>query len=225
MGELAFDADRKRMSTLHWVEGRLVAFTKGAPESVVALCTRTLIHGNAVPMTPEERTQILSQSRSFAEQAYRVLAVAMRDIAHQPEHIEVETVEADLTFLGLVAMMDPPHREVPEAISKCRQAGVRVVMITGDHPLTALAIARKIGLVPDQIARFVPAPFTALGTDGYGLSDTRAALRRHFEVDASHIVVTALHQLARAHVIDARVVDDAIQDLELDREAAPPRLR
>ncbi len=160
MGELAFDADRKRMSTLHWVEGRLVAFTKGAPESVVGLCTRTLIHGQAVPMTPEERAQVLSQSRSFAEQAYRVLAVAMRDIAHQPEHIEVETVEADLTFLGLVAMMDPPHREVPEAIAKCRQAGVRVVMITGDHPLTALAIARKIGLVPDQVAQqpaeFVP---------------------------------------------------------------------
>lgn len=160
MGELAFDADRKRMSTLHWVEGRLVAFTKGAPESVVGLCTRTLIHGQAVPMTPEERAQVLSQSRSFAEQAYRVLAVAMRDIAHQPEHIEVETVEADLTFLGLVAMMDPPHREVPEAIAKCRQAGVRVVMITGDHPLTALAIARKIGLVPGQVAQqpaeFVP---------------------------------------------------------------------
>lgn len=160
MAELAFDTDRKRMSTLHWVEGRLVAFTKGAPESVVALCTRTLIHGNAVPMTPEERAQVLSQSRSFAEQAYRVLAVAMRDIVHQPEHIEVETVEADLTFLGLVAMMDPPHREVPEAIAKCRQAGVRVIMITGDHPLTALAIARKIGLVPDQVslqpAEFVP---------------------------------------------------------------------
>jgi len=76
--------------------------------------------------------------------------VAMRDVAHQPEHIEVETIEEDLTFLGLVAMMDPPHREVPEAIAKCRRAGVRVVMVTGDHPLTALAIARKIGLVPAQ---------------------------------------------------------------------------
>jgi sodium/potassium-transporting ATPase subunit alpha len=160
MGELAFDADRKRMSTLHWSEGRLVAFTKGAPESVLALCTRSLIHGQAVIMTPDERTRLLSQSRSFAEQAYRVLAVAMRDIAHQPEHIEVETVETDLTFLGLVAMMDPPHREVPDAIATCRRAGVRVVMITGDHPLTALAIARKIGLVPDQATRtttgFVP---------------------------------------------------------------------
>ncbi|MBH0187252.1 MAG: cation-transporting P-type ATPase, partial [Nitrospira sp.] len=174
MGELAFDADRKRMSTLHWVEGRLVTFTKGAPESVVALCTSTLSHGITVPMTPEVRAQVLSQSRSFAEQAYRVLAVAMRDIAHEPEHIEVETVEADLTFLGLVAMMDPPHQEVPEAIAKCRQAAVRVVMITGDHPLTALAIARKIGLVPAQVA-LQPAEFTPVieGSQLDQMSDER----------------------------------------------------
>ena len=160
MGELAFDADRKRMSTLHWSEGRLVAFTKGAPESVLPLCTKANLHGEAMPMTRDERTKILAQSRSFAEQAYRVLAVAMRDVAHQPEHIEVETIEEDLTFLGLVAMMDPPHREVPDAIAKCRQAGVRVIMITGDHPLTALAVARKIGLMPKQAtqqpANFVP---------------------------------------------------------------------
>jgi sodium/potassium-transporting ATPase subunit alpha len=151
MGELAFDADRKRMSTLHWAEGRLVAFTKGAPESVLAHCTSIRLHDDVKPMTSDERTRILNQSRLFAEQAYRVLTVAMGNVVHQPEHIEVETIETDLTFLGLVAMMDPPHREVPQAIAKCRQAGVRVVMITGDHPLTALAIARKIGLVPDQV--------------------------------------------------------------------------
>ncbi len=160
MGELAFDADRKRMSTLHWVEGRLVAFTKGAPESVLPLCTTTLVHGEAVTLTGDERTRTLKQARSFAEQAYRVLAVAMRNVAHQPEQIEPETIENDLTFLGLVAMIDPPHREVPDAVAKCRRAGVRIIMITGDHPLTALAIARKIGLVPNGLAKgstgFVP---------------------------------------------------------------------
>ena len=160
MGELAFDADRKRMSTLHWSGGHLVAFTKGAPESVLALCTHSRIHDDTKPMTPDERTRVLNQSRLFAEQAYRVLAFAMREVAHQPEHIEVDTIENDLTFLGLVAMMDPPHREVPEAITKCRGAGVRVVMVTGDHPLTALAVARKIGLVPkgtpSSSSNFVP---------------------------------------------------------------------
>ena len=160
MGELAFDADRKRMSTLHWAEGRLVAFTKGAPESVLTYCTHLQAHDGTAPMTSDDRTRILNQSRLFAEQAYRVLAVAMREVVHQPEHIEVDTIESDLTFLGLVAMMDPPHREVPEAIARCRRAGVRVVMVTGDHPLTALAVARKIGLVPEQAAQppsgFVP---------------------------------------------------------------------
>ena len=172
MGELPFDADRKRMSTLHWVEGGLIAFTKGAPESVVSLCTQIQTHGNAVPMTSDERAHILRQSQSFAEQAYRVLAVAKRQVAHQPEHIEVETIEAEMTFLGLVAMMDPPHREVPEAVAKCRRAGVRVVMITGDHPHTALAIARKIGLAPDHVAYgasgFVP---VVEGVQVDGMSD------------------------------------------------------
>ena len=149
MGELSFDADRKRMSTLHWSEGRLVAFTKGAPESLLQRCATLQVEGQIIPMTDQERASILHQSRSFAEEAYRVLAVATRDVADQPDRIEPDTIETDLTFLGLVALMDPPHREVPDAIAKCRRAGVRVVMITGDHPLTALAIARKIGLLTD----------------------------------------------------------------------------
>jgi sodium/potassium-transporting ATPase subunit alpha len=150
MGELPFDADRKRMSTLHWIKGRLIAYTKGAPEFVLPLCARIHRHGEAVPMTADDRQQVLAESRSFAHQAYRVLAVATRDIERGHESLTVETVERDLTFLGLVALMDPPHREVPEAVARCRRAGIRVVMITGDHPLTALAIARKIGLAPEE---------------------------------------------------------------------------
>ena len=160
MGELAFDADRKRMSTLHWTEGRLIAFTKGAPESVLPLCTRLHRKGDPIAMTIDERNKILAQGHAFARQAYRVLAIAMRDVTHQPKQLEVETIEEDLTLLGLVAMMDPPHREVPAAIVKCRQAGVRIIMITGDHPMTALAIAQKVGLVPaedqQRSTRFVP---------------------------------------------------------------------
>ncbi|MEW6544701.1 MAG: cation-transporting P-type ATPase [Nitrospirota bacterium] len=148
MGELPFDADRKRMTTIHWVEGRLVAFVKGAPEVLLPLCSRTQVHGKTPPMAVEERETILARSRSFAHQAYRVLAVATRDIeAGIAEHLSSETVERDLTFLGLVALMDPPHREVPDAVARCQRAGIRVIMITGDHPLTALAVARLIGLV------------------------------------------------------------------------------
>jgi sodium/potassium-transporting ATPase subunit alpha len=156
IGELPFDADRKRMSTLHWIEGRLVAFTKGAPESVLPLCNRAQHAEECILMTPDERRKLLMQNETFAEQAYRVLAIAVREIKHGTEPLDLETVEKDMTFLGLVAMMDPPHRDVPEAIAKCRRAGVRSIMITGDHPSTALAVARKIGLVPEQQSGFAP---------------------------------------------------------------------
>jgi sodium/potassium-transporting ATPase subunit alpha len=150
MGELPFDADRKRMSTLHWREGRLVAFVKGAPESLVPLCNQMLHQAARSPMSQEDRQRIMAQSQTFAQQAYRVLAVAMRDIEQGVEKLDIDEVEQNLTFLGLVAMMDPPRHEVPEAIARCRQAGVRTIMITGDHPLTALAIARQIGLAPKE---------------------------------------------------------------------------
>ena len=150
MGELPFDADRKRMTTLHWQEGRLVAFVKGAPESLLPLCTRILLHGQTVAMTSAEQQKLLAQSRTFAQQAYRVLAIATREIERGTEKLEIGTIERELTFLGLIAMIDPPHREVPQAIARCRNAGIRVLMITGDHPSTAVAIARMIGLVPER---------------------------------------------------------------------------
>jgi len=172
MGELPFDADRKRMSTLHWVRGRLSAYVKGAPEFVLPLCTQVLSHRKMSAMIADERQKILAQSRSFAHHAYRVLAVAMREIEQGAEALTIDTVEHDLTFLGLVAMMDPPHREVPEAIALCRRAGIRVVMITGDHPMTALAVARKIGLAPPESSG--PSnPFTPVieGAQLDGMSD------------------------------------------------------
>ncbi|MGZ9146521.1 MAG: cation-translocating P-type ATPase, partial [Nitrospira sp.] len=150
MGELPFDADRKRMTTLHWREGKLVAFVKGAPESLMPLCNQIRHQGVRSPMSQEDRQRIMEQSRTFAHQAYRVLAVAMRDIEQGIVKLDIEQVEQNLTFLGLVAMIDPPRHEVPEAIARCRQAGVRAIMITGDHPLTALAIARQIGLAPKE---------------------------------------------------------------------------
>lgn len=147
MGELPFDADRKRMTTIHSVGGQPTAYVKGAPESVVPLCRRRLDRDDIPTMWEQDRDAILAQSRTFAQDAYRVLALAMRDLPGPTDTLNVDTVERDLTFLGLVALMDPPHREVPDAIRRCRQAGIRVIMITGDHVSTAQAVARKIGMI------------------------------------------------------------------------------
>ncbi len=148
MGEFPFESERKRMTTLHWRQGQVVAFTKGAPESVIPLCRTRQYQGRTLDMTSSDKAQLLAQSRRFAQQAYRVLAVAMREVAQGTERLESEQVEQQLTFLGLVALVDPPHREVPEAVARCQRAGVRILMITGDHPLTAQALARAIGLAP-----------------------------------------------------------------------------
>ena len=147
MGELPFDADRKRMTTMHWVHGKLIAYIKGAPEVILPLCYQRYDHGHTMPMTPSEREAILPQSRAFAQDGYRVLAAAMRDLEAVGTNLDVETVEHDLTFLGVVALVDPVRCEVPEAVARCRKAGIRVIMITGDHPLTALAVANRIGFV------------------------------------------------------------------------------
>ena len=174
MGELPFDADRKRMSTLHWKEGKLTAFVKGAPESILGLCARGLTDGKPVPLSDANRAAILNRSQTLAQQAYRILAVAVRTIdTGTAHHLTPETVERDLTFLGLVALLDPPHREVPDAISRCRRAGIRTIMVTGDHPLTALAVARQIGLAPQEADPVSNQSIVIEGAQLDGLSDEK----------------------------------------------------
>ncbi len=178
MGELPFDADRKCMTTLHWIEGKLVAFVKGAPEVVLPLCSRIEVGGEARPLAGPERDAVLAHSRTLAEQAYRVLAVASRRIESGLPALDSSAVERDLTVLGLVGLMDPPHREVLEAVARCRQAGVRVIMITGDHPLTALAVAKQIGLVPAHPGTDQTSGSVIVGTqlDAMGEEDLRFLL-------------------------------------------------
>ena len=176
LGEFPFDADRRRMTTLHRSAGSIVAFTKGAPETVLPVCGLIRQHGRDRIMTDDQRQSILTQSRSFAEQAYRVLAVASRRFTCDESSLNVEATENELVFLGLVALLDPPHREVPEAIVRCKNAGIRIIMITGDHPLTALAIARKIGLLQQT---YEPENFSPAVIEGQQIETmTDEALRR-----------------------------------------------
>jgi Ca2+-transporting ATPase len=148
VAELPFDADRKRMTTLHQTTEGIIAFTKGAPERVLALCTEILATEGSEPL---DQTLILDEAEQLAAQGYRVLAFACRRWPSLPDSLEPEQIEAGLQFLGLAALMDPPRPEAAEAVALCKTAGITPVMITGDHAATALTIARQLGIADDDI--------------------------------------------------------------------------
>ena len=150
IGEVPFDSGRKMMSTVHkMADGALIQFTKGAPDELLKKCTKALVGGNVVDMTDDIKAQALAANKAMADKALRVLAAAKKDLTAEPAAYEPETVECDLIFIGLVGMIDPVRPEVKAAIDECRSAGIRPIMITGDHKDTAVAIATELGIITD----------------------------------------------------------------------------
>ena len=150
IGEVPFDSGRKMMSTVHKAEdGSLVQFTKGAPDELLKRCTKALVGGKVVDMTDDIKAQALAANKAMADKALRVLAAAKKDLTSEPAAYEPAAVECDLIFIGLVGMIDPVRPEVKAAIDECRTAGIRPIMITGDHKDTAVAIATELGIITD----------------------------------------------------------------------------
>ena len=147
LDEIAFDSERKRMSTIHQAGDGYFVATKGAVEVVVDLCDRIMTDDGIVEMDAETSRDVAEAAAEMADDALRVLALASREIDAPPASDAAGTVECDLVFVGLVGMIDPPRPEVAESIEHCHRAGVAVKMLTGDHPATARAIARQIGLI------------------------------------------------------------------------------
>lgn len=147
--EAPFDSGRKMMSTIHNLGGRFVQYTKGGPDVVLARCTHYYENGESLPMTEQKRAEILSVNKAMADKALRVLAVAKRDWNEKPCDNDPSFLEQSLVFVGLAGMIDPVRPEVKTAIEECRAAGIRPVMITGDHKDTAVAIAKELGIITD----------------------------------------------------------------------------
>ncbi len=149
VAEAPFDSMRKMMSTVHKCGDSYIQYTKGAPDEVLKCCTGYLDSGEVLPLTDEKRQEILSVNHAMADRALRVLAAAERRWDALPEDCSPANLEQELCFIGLTGMIDPVRPEVKAAIDECRRAGIRPIMITGDHKDTAVAIARELGIIDD----------------------------------------------------------------------------
>ena len=149
VAEAPFDSMRKMMSTVHKCGDSYIQYTKGAPDEVLKCCTSYLDSGEVLPLTDEKRQEILSVNHAMADRALRVLAAAERRWDALPEDCSPANLERELCFIGLTGMIDPVRPEVKAAIDECRRAGIRPIMITGDHKDTAVAIARELGIIDD----------------------------------------------------------------------------
>jgi len=214
--EIPFDAHRKRMATIHRTREGEVAFVKGAPREVLALCSTIQVGGKVRPLDEALRAEVLAANDDYARRALRVLAVARRDLPERSGAYTAEVVERELTFLGLMGMMDPPRPEVEQAILDCRQAGIRIVMITGDYGLTAESLARRVGMITS------PNPSILTGAELDEMND--ATLRQYLEKETIFARMAPDHKLRLVSAYQARgdvvaVTGDGVNDAPALRKA------
>lgn len=208
--ELPFESQRRMMSTVQGTGDSYVVYTKGAPREVLAAATRILLDGKESELDDRLRSQIISANDEYARRGLRVLGIAKRTLSQIPAAgYKPDAIETDLTFLGLMAMMDPPRPEVLEAVNKCHTAGVRIIMITGDYGLTAENIARRIGIVQAE-------PVIITGTDLENMDDASLKADLKQEVIIARAapahklrVVAALQQMGHVVAVTGDGVNDA----------------
>ncbi|MBC7225109.1 MAG: cation-translocating P-type ATPase, partial [Anaerolineae bacterium] len=219
VAEIPFDSARKRMMTIHKVgqqvtrvEGRdpapYVAYVKGAPDVLLDLCSKVYVDGHEIPLDEEERQRILEVNEGLASNALRVLGVAYRPLYEPVEKPDPEELERDLVFVGLMGMIDPARPEVRDAIAVARRAGIRTIMITGDYPNTAAAIARELRLIGDE-----DRVLTGRDLDRMGLEGLREAIREadvFARVSPQHKVQIVEALKAHGHVV--AMTGDGVND-------------
>ena len=214
--ELPFDSNRKRMTTI-WrgPDGGLTAYVKGAPDVVIGLCTRIQDNGEARTATAEDRERLLSLNHQLADEAMRVLAVAYRELGEESVEPTVEKVERGLVFAGLMAMKDPPRPEAKEAIATARRAGLEVVMITGDHKSTAVAIAKELELYGDGDIAFTGSELDEI--DDERLREIVEKIRVYARVSPEHKLRIVRAWESRGHIV--AMTGDGVNDAPALKEA------
>ena len=148
--EIPFDSDRKLMTTVHKFEDKYLVYTKGGLDELLAICNSYRVYGEVKTNLEEYKPVIYNENIDMAKEALRVLAMGYKELDHMPSKQEMKTIESNLTFIGMVGMIDPPREEAKKAVEKCKTAGIKTVMITGDHKITATAIAKKLGILENE---------------------------------------------------------------------------
>ncbi len=210
IGEAPFSSERKMMSTVHKKpDGSLIQFTKGAPDEILKRCVKVYIDGKTVDMTDELRDEILAKNKNMADRALRVLASAMKTHTVIPTDYEPETLEYELCFVGLVGMIDPVRDEVKAAIDECRSAGIRPIMITGDHKDTAVAIARELGIISSSDEAMTGAELSKLSDEEFDKVVERYSVYARVQPEHKTRIVKAWQKLGRVTAMTGDGVNDA----------------
>ena len=210
IGEVPFDSGRKMMSTIHKAkDGSLIQFTKGAPDELLKRCTKAVVGGKIVDMTDSIRADILSANKAMADKALRVLAAAKKDLTAEPAAYEPETVECDLCFIGLVGMIDPVRPEVKPAIDECRSAGIRPIMITGDHRDTAIAIAMQLGIIENSSQAITGAELDNISDEEFETAVEKYSVYARVQPEHKTRIVNAWRKKGKVTAMTGDGVNDA----------------
>ena len=210
VGEVPFDSGRKMMTTVHKTEdGALVQFTKGAPDEMLKRCTTALVNGEVVAMTDAIRDEILAANKKMADQALRVLCAAKKDLDAEPTVYEPEAVECDLCYVGLVGMIDPVRPEVKPAIDECRSAGIRAIMITGDHKDTAVAIAMQLGIIESAEQAITGADLDKISDEDFDVEVEKYSVYARVQPEHTTRIVNAWRKKGKVTAMTGDGVNDA----------------
>ncbi len=210
IGEVPFDSMRKMMTTVHkTADGAITQFTKGAPDEILKRCTKTVVNGKIVDLTDVLRTEILNANKAMADKALRVLAASMKKLDKEPAVYEAEAVETDLCFVGLVGMIDPVRPEVKPAIDECRSAGIRPIMITGDHKDTAVAIAMQLGIITDASQAITGAELNEISDEEFETAVEKYSVYARVQPEHKTRIVNAWRKKGKVTAMTGDGVNDA----------------
>ena len=206
LNEVPFDSDRKLMSTVNKYDKGYYVMTKGATDNLLKICKTTYLNGEIVPLTQQIIDDIMEKANSMSDNALRVLGSAFKKI--DSPHISIDIIETDLTFIGLVGMIDPPRLEVKDSIALCKQSGIKTIMITGDHKNTAFAIAKELGIADDPSQAIFGAELDKLSEEE--LNSRIDSLRVFARVSPEHKVKIVKAFKAKGNIVS--MTGDGVND-------------